>query len=84
MPPFPGQKRKKPQSRKQKLKDSSVASLEDSGVGDSSSDEEYDQSVTYAQIRQQQRTMVATKETLQMKPVARDLWADSEGTLSHK
>lgn len=80
VPPFPERKRRKPQPRKRKLKDSSAASLEDSGVGDSSSDEEYDQSVTYALIRQKQRTMTATKERLQMKPVTRDLWADSEGT----
>ena len=80
VPPFPERKRRKPQARKRKLKDSLAASLEDSGVGDSSSDEEYDQSATYALIRQQQRAMAATKERLQMKPVARDLWADSEGT----
>lgn len=84
VPPFPGRKRRRPQSRKLKLKDGSAASLEDSGVGDSSSDEEYDQSTTYAQIRQQQQTMAATKERLQMKPIARDLWGDSEGTLSHR
>lgn len=83
VPPFPGRKRQRPHSRKLKLKDGSAASLEDSGVGDSSSDEEYDQSVTFAQIRQQQQTMAATKERLQMKPIARDLWADSEGTMSH-
>lgn len=77
--PFLGRK-KKLKLRKPKLKDGLAASL---SSADSSSDEEYDRGATYAQIRQQSRRTLATSTRTRPKiqPVARDLWADSDGNL---
>ena len=75
--PLPGRKKK---LRKSKLRDGSTASL---GVADSSSDEEYDRSVSYAQIRRRsERTVAASaRKRPKIQSVARDLWADSDGNL---
>lgn len=76
--PFLGRK-KKLKLRKPKLKDGLAASL---SSADSSSDEEYDRSATYAQMRQQSRTLAtSTRKRPKIQPVARDLWADSDGNL---